>query len=130
MGRSDYNITWDLYNFYSLLVDGCYIGMMVETDAGIDILHDVFYLPGYCLIPAEHEDGRPRARDAAAEGAGLFAALLYRVESGDQHTADRFDDDVFEGAADQVKVLLDKPSYQSGDIAPLADSVFEQDMPP
>ena len=102
--------------------------MVVEADLLIDVLHDVFYLPGYCLISAEHEDRRARAGDAAAESAGLFAAFFDRIESGDQHAADGFDDDVFEGAADQVIVVAHETCHQSGDVAPLADGVFEQDL--
>src|SRR5580658_3606760 len=102
--------------------------MVVEADALVNVVHDRLQLSRRGFILAEHEDGRARAGDAAAEGAGGFALLLDLVKAGDQHAANGFDDDVFERAADQVIVVLNKSGDEARDVGPLADGVFEEHL--
>src|ERR1700744_2012908 len=110
-----------LHDLYALLIDSGNVGVVVEADAGVYRLHDLLDGQGGSLVLAQHKDRGTGAGDAAAQGAGDPALCLYLVEAGDEHAADRLDDDVFEAAADEVLVLFHKAGHEAGDIAPLAD---------
>src|SRR5260221_14569988 len=94
MGYLNYSNSW-LYDFNSLLINGGYVGMVVEPDAGVDIFQDLLQFYGGMEALTNHKDRRSSAGYTAAKGAGRPSFSFHLVQTGDPRAAHRFDDDVF-----------------------------------
>ena len=83
--------------------------------------------PRSSVTAAQREHGGTRAREAAAERAGVERRLLHLAERRHLVTAHRLRHHVLERARDQVPVAAEETGDQAGDVGPLHHRGRERD---
>ena len=74
---------------------------------------------------AQRKDGGAWAWDRATQGTSFKGRLLYQVIARDQNRADGLDDDILQGAPDQLVITFHKACNEPGNITPLSDRFFQ-----